>query len=140
MSKLSQLGAANLPLALTERVVGVQAGADVLIYLSDIILNALALSQRVITAAGPQNILATDRIVLVRQTVGAPITLNFPQASLMNGIPIMIVDDKGDSFTNNITFSPFASEKFIGASSYVMKSNHASLLVRPYTAGGGWFF
>jgi len=141
MGKISQQSAANLPLSLGEKLLGLQAGADVLVALSDIVLNVLALPQRVITGAGPQNILVTDRIVLVRQTVGAPITLNFPQASLMNGIPILIVDDKGDSFTNPITFSGYGgSETFIGQTTYTMKSNHASLWVRPYLAGGGWFF
>lgn len=140
MAKISQQPAANLPLALTEFLLGLQGGGDVLIALSDILLCALALPQRVITAAGPQGILITDRIVLVRQDVGAPITLNLPQASLMNGVPILIVDDKGDSFTNNITVVPYGSETVIGASNYVMASNKTSILARPYATGGGWFF
>lgn len=141
MAKISQLPAANAPLLLTEKLLGIQAGGDVLINLSDILLQAIALPQRVITAPGPQNILPLDRIVLVRQTVGAAITLNLPQASLMNGIPIMIVDDKGDSFTNPITLAGFGgTETIIGSPTFQIKSNKASLMVRPYAAGGGWFF
>jgi hypothetical protein len=61
-------------------------------------------AQRTIIAAGPQNILVTDQVVFIDQTVAAPITLNLPVSPAPNQ-EVTVFDSKGDGMANNITIS-----------------------------------
>lgn len=59
---------------------------------------------RIITAAGPANILSTDRDVFVNQAIAAAITLNLPATPAL-WQEVTVYDDKGDANTYNITVS-----------------------------------
>jgi hypothetical protein len=89
-----------------------------------------------ITTGGPANVQANAGVVLVRQAVGAPITLTMPISSAKT-TPVLISDFKGDSGTNNITINLTAPDKFPGGlSSWKIAGDGGSLYLRPVSGIG----
>jgi len=88
------------------------------------------LNYRIITAAGPQNILSTDSVVYINQTVGAPMSLTLPNigAGVVDEQIFEIKDAKGDASTNNITIN--YSGNIDGSSTYVIIANRQSVEVQ----------
>jgi hypothetical protein len=99
--------------------------------------------EKLITAAGDV-VLADDEsadVIAINKLVAAPTIVYLPSAAVRNK-PITIVDKKGDAGTNNITVRPKAAsgQKLMGsAADYVIDSNGASIKLRPYTDGSGYY-
>lgn len=98
--------------------------------------SAPAPAQREITAAGPVTVTDTDRILLINQTVGAPITLNLGPAASRSGFDLVVIDKKGDAQTNNITIDPSGSETVNGNATDTIAVNKGSKRYLPIS--GGW--
>lgn len=98
--------------------------------------SAPAPTQRTITAAGPVTVTDTDRILLINQTVAAPITINAGPAANRAGLDLVIIDVKGDAATNNITFDPSGSETVNGNATDTIAINKGSKRYLPIS--GGW--
>lgn len=85
---------------------------------------------------GPANIQNNAGIVLVNQTISAPITLILPEASIKNGV-VLVSDWKGDSGGNTITVQCSGADKLPGgATSWQIAGNGASLIFRPMPGRG----
>lgn len=105
------------------------------IAVSDFIAGSAGVVQ-VITAAGPVNVNPSANLVIVNQTIGAPITLNLPASASKIG-KVKIVDWKGDAGTNTITVVPNGAETFNGAlTSFPINGNGASAVFDPYSGAG----
>lgn len=89
---------------------------------------APASTSRTVTATGPVTILATDAggCVFINKTASEPTTVN-----LLAGVPVTILDGKGDAATNNITVAPPAGGKIVGQNSIVVNGNYDSLTFVP---------
>jgi len=79
---------------------------------------------RIITAPSPATANLDDYLIVIKQTVGAPITVNLP-ASPPTGLTYKIKDGKGDAGTNNITIAP-QTGTIDGAATFVMNTNYQS--------------
>jgi hypothetical protein len=91
---------------------------------------------RVITAAGDVNVGASDGLIILNKTVGAPTNVNLPLAGGKVG-KVKIVDFKGDAATNNITVVTASPETFNGAAtSWVISANGGSVVCDPIPAVG----
>ena len=90
-----------------------------------------------ITNPGPANINGTADVVLVNQTVSAPITLVLPLASAKIG-DVLVSDWKGDSGAGNtITINTTAPDVFPGGGvSWQIAGNGASVLFKPIAGRG----
>lgn len=103
--------------------------------LSSLLASALQVTQT-ITAAGPATVLSNAGTVLVNQTVGAPITLTMPPASVKT-CDVLISDYKGDSGTNNITINLSGTDKFPGGlTSWKIAGDTGSVFLRPISGVG----
>ena len=94
------------------------------------------------TAAGAITI-ADDEdadVIVINKTVGAATSVALPTA-VARTRAITIVDKKGDAATNNITISPKAAsgQLIMGGATYVIDSNGASITLRPYADGSGYY-
>lgn len=96
------------------------------------------LTQRTVTSAGAVTVTSTDSdIIVVKKTVGAATTVNLPAAASRE-TPVRIVDGKYDAATNNITIDANGTETIMGALTYVIDSNGASITLTPLADGSGW--
>lgn len=80
----------------------------------------------ILTAAGPYSVTDSDRFIVVKQSVPAPITIDLPDPTLNSGRAIIAKDGLGDAFTNNITLST-AVGTIDGAASQLITSNYGSV-------------
>lgn len=82
--------------------------------------------------AGASGSVANDaRTFRVNKTVGSATTLFLPAGLNVTVKDIVIVDWKNDASTNNITLTPFGSEKINGQSSWTLWADGASVRLRP---------
>lgn len=111
--------------------------ANPVLWSSLLLASALPPSQvQEIITPGPVNILIGTGIVLVNQTVSAPITLVMPLASAKVG-PVLISDWKGDAGANNITYSMSGSDKLPGAATFgIIGGDAGSVFLRPVPGKG----
>lgn len=76
--------------------------------------------------------------VYVDLTVASPSTINIPAANTTNrGRKILIIDNKGDALTNNITIVP-ASGTISGAANYVITTNSGSVTLSSNPDTNSW--
>lgn len=92
---------------------------------------------KVLTAAGPYAALPTDDVLIVKQTVGAPFTVNVDWSQRIK--PLKIVDGKGDAAANNITITPAAGQTQLAIVnySYTIDGNGASIVLTPLPDNSG---
>lgn len=88
-----------------------------------------------VTSGPTAPINADADIVIVNQTVGAPITLTLPAAASKT-TPVLIIDWKGDAGTNAITIAPNGSELIQGKSQWTIGNDTGSVFLRPIPATG----
>jgi hypothetical protein len=102
-------------------------------------LVAATRAQRIVTASGPVTALATDDIIIIRKTVGAPTTVNVDWSIMTR--PLTIVDGKADAQTNNITVVPSAGQTQFATVNYpyVIDSNGGAITFTPLADGSGAF-
>lgn len=106
------------------------------ISISSLIAGASQIVQ-IITAGNPVAILPNAGIVLVNQTVSAPITLTLPLASVKT-VPVLISDWKGVSGANRITINTTGADRFPGGLlSWAIEGDTGSVFLRP-VAGLGY--
>lgn len=102
------------------------------------VIDSATLVQRVHTVAGAVTVSADDvDIIVVKKSVGAATTVNLPSAAVRTK-PVRIVDGKYDAAANNITIDADGSETIMGALTYIIDSNGASILLTPLADGTGW--
>lgn len=101
--------------------------------------------------ASPYTVLLPDVYLLVNKTVGAAQSILLPDVALwvkQNTIQtfstgwdrsLVVCDFKGDADTNNITLTPFDSQKINTLSSWLIVSPNASVCLRPLSDLTGWF-
>lgn len=96
------------------------------------ITTAAATNIQMVTGPGPVNINGTANIVLVNQSVSAPITLVMPLASAKIG-DVLVSDWKGDAGQGNtITLALSGADKFPGGlTTWQIAGNTASVFLRP---------
>lgn len=82
----------------------------------------------------------TADVIVINKTVGSATSVALPSAGSRTKA-ITIVDKKGDAATNNITITPKAAsgQLIMGGSSYIIDSNGASITLRPYADGSGYY-
>lgn len=92
---------------------------------------------KTLTAAGPYAALPTDEVLIVKQTAGAPFTVNVDWS--VRSKPLRVVDGKGDAATNNITITPAAGQTQLASTnySYVIDGNGGSITLTPLADGSG---
>jgi hypothetical protein len=92
---------------------------------------------KILTAAGPYTALVTDEVLIVKQTVGAPFTVNVNWAARTK--PLRIVDGRGDSSTNNISIVPSAGQTQLAIVNYVyvINGNGGSITLTPLPDNSG---
>lgn len=102
-----------------------------------------SLTEREVTAAGDVVVSNDDAdVILINKTVGAATTVILPDPATATR-KVRIVDRKYDAATNNITIvsddegSPSAAT-VMGAASYVIRRNGASIELKPLADGTGW--
>jgi hypothetical protein len=79
-------------------------------------------------------------VITINKGAGEPTNVFLPSAALRDK-PITIVDKRGDANANNITVMPKAAsgQTLMGGAAYVIDSNGASIKLRPYTDGSGYY-
>jgi hypothetical protein len=88
-----------------------------------------------ITAPGPANVLTNADVVLVNQTVSAPIALTMPLSSDKSG-GVLISDWKGDAGANNIRVTLSGADVFPGGLTvWTIAADTASIFLRPVPGG-----
>lgn len=89
---------------------------------------APAPTTRVVTATGPVTILASDAggSVFINKTASEATTV-----TLLAGVPVTILDGKGDAATNNITVVPPSGGTIIGQPSRVIAGNYGAARFEP---------
>lgn len=102
----------------------------------DAAVQAAAGELRVVTAAGTVTVSNTEGGVAINKTVGAATTVQLPAAGLRNGLPVVVVDMKGDALTNNITVLPAGAETINGNANAVLNSNKQAAAFRPIPGVG----
>jgi hypothetical protein len=92
---------------------------------------------KVITAAGPYAALPNDEVLIIKQTVGAPFTVNVDWS--VRTKPLRVVDGKGDANTNNITITPAAGQTQLAQVnySYIIDGAGGSITLTPLTDNSG---
>lgn len=92
---------------------------------------------KTLTAAGPYTALPTDDVLIIKQTVGAPFTVNVDWST--RGKPLRVVDGKGDAATNNITITPHTGQTQLALVnfSYVIDGNGGSITLTPLPDSSG---
>lgn len=92
---------------------------------------------KTLTAAGPYTALPTDEVLIIKQTAGAPFTVNVDWSARSK--PLRIVDGKGDAATNNITITPANGQTQLASVnfSYVIDGNGGSITLTPLPDGTG---
>lgn len=94
-------------------------------------------TQRVITAAGPVAVGATDSQILINKTTPATTTVNLPAAATRGQLVLTVTDFAGNAAAFNITIVPNGSETINGKATVSIKFNRHSLDLEP-VAGVGW--
>lgn len=101
--------------------------------------------------ATPYTVLLPDVYLLVNKAVGAVQSILLPDVSLwvlQSTIQtystgwdrsLTVCDFKGDAGTNNITITPFGTQKINTLSSWVIGANNACVCLRPLSDLTGWF-
>lgn len=106
-----------------------------------VLVPASAVSQskvvKTLTAAGPYTALPTDEVLIIKQTVGAAMTINVDWSQRTKAL--RVVDGKGDAATNNITITPAAGQTQLASAnySYVIDGNGGSITLTPLPDGSG---
>lgn len=114
------IAGANITISST----GADAGTgDVTINASSTVSSSRSI--RTITAGGPVTATSSDDVILIKQTVGAAITVNL-NTSPAAGQHLTVKDGKGDAASNNITITP-AAGTIDGAASFVMASGYEAI-------------
>lgn len=92
---------------------------------------------RIITTAGPQSALASDDVLIIKQTVGAAFTLNVDWSARTK--PLKVVDGKGDAATNNITIVPATGQSQLAVvnGTYIIDGNGGNVVLTPLPDGTG---
>lgn len=83
--------------------------------------------------ASPYAALPNDDVLIVKQAVGAPFTINVDWSQRTK--PLTVVDGKGDANLNNITITPGVGQTQLGQVnfSYVIDGIGASITLNPRT-------
>lgn len=86
---------------------------------------------------GPYAALPTDDVLIVKQAVGAPFTINVDWSARVK--PLQVVDGKGDAQANNISIVPVAGQTQLARLNYVYKiaGNGGSVILSPLPDGSG---
>jgi hypothetical protein len=94
---------------------------------------------KILTAPGPYTALATDEVLIIKQTVGAAFTVNVNWSGRTK--PLRVVDGKGDSSTNNISIIPTAGQTQLAIVNYVyvVNGNGGSITLTPLPDGSGCY-
>jgi hypothetical protein len=92
---------------------------------------------KTLTAAGPYTALPGDDVLIIKQTVGAPFTVNVDWSTRSKAL--RVVDGKGDANTNNITITPAAGQSQLASInySYIIDGNGGSVTLTPLPDGTG---
>ncbi len=95
--------------------------------------------RRTVTAPGPITVTASDEIIIVKKTVGAPTIVNVDWSAQTK--PLTIVDGKGDAATNNITIVPASGQTQFASVNYqvVIDGNGGQVTLTPLEDGTGAF-
>jgi len=91
----------------------------------------LGLNVKILTLPGPYPSLPTDDVLIVKQAVAAPFTVNVDWSARSK--PLRVVDGKGDAAINNITITPSAGQTQLAVVnfSYVIDGNGGSVILSP---------
>lgn len=86
---------------------------------------------KTLTAAGPYTALPSDDVLIVKQAVGAPFTINVDWS--LRTRALRVVDGKGDAATNNITITPSTGQTQMALVnfSYVIDGNGGTVTLTP---------
>lgn len=92
-----------------------------------------------LTAPGPYAARPFDDVIFVKQTIGAPLTVNVDWS--VRTKPLTIVDAKGDALNNNISITPALGQTQMALLNYtyIIDSNGASITLRPLPDGSGGY-
>lgn len=102
-----------------------------------------------VMVGGTTTVLRSTNVVLVYFT-GGGVVIQLPSSrrspagnavvpGLANNIPITIIDQGGNAFTNNINILPFGAELIDGLASVQIAADFGALTLRPILeAPGGW--
>lgn len=82
----------------------------------------------------------TVRKLIVKKAVGAATNITVGKAADRGGVPLTVIDGKGDADTNNITFTFDGTEQCAGlnASEFTIKTKYGRLTLDPVPDGSGW--
>lgn len=94
---------------------------------------------RVVTASGTITATATDAGIAVNKSVAAATAVQLGPVAARLGMPLRIIDWKGDAETNNITILPNGAETIMGEVSLVLASNKASVMLYPSINLSTWY-
>lgn len=89
---------------------------------------------RYVTAAGNYTVVPWDTIILINQTISAPMSVLLPKVSswldMIGGSTELIIKDyAGVAASNNITLQPYAGDSIVGPS--VIQIVRGSLQITP---------
>lgn len=96
----------------------------------------------VVTGAGPVVVLADDGLIILNKLAPSPTSIQLPDVSLRNGLPLTIVDYAGNA--GDITILPSGVETIMGLASATLVSNGqgvglaASITLVPSVDIDGW--
>lgn len=90
---------------------------------------------QIVTAAGNVTVQPNDGLIILNKTVGAATSIILPAASTKVG-RVKVVDWKGDSDVNNVTFVPNGAEKIQGLASWKLAAPSASIDLSPVSGLG----
>jgi hypothetical protein len=90
---------------------------------------------QIVTAAGDVTVQPNDGLIILNKTVGAATNVILPAAATKVG-RVKVVDWKGDSDVNNVTFVPNGSEKIQGLSGWKLAGQGASVVLDPISGLG----
>lgn len=129
-------GVQNVPNPATTYTIAwdAQTGVFYLLQLGNIATNKVI---KTILAPGPYTADPNDDVIIVKQNIAAPFTVNVNWAARAK--PLQIVDGKGDASVNNITITPSAGQTQLAKVnySYVIDGDGGSVILTPLPDGSG---
>jgi len=122
------LSLSGVPVGSSGQTPGTQTVTGPMNFSAAIALNGAVLQHvSVLAAAGPYTVSATDRYVIVNQTVGAAMTINLPAAPVAGRL-VTVKDAKGDAATNNITVKGGVNiDAVVGATGVVINTAYGCI-------------
>ena len=98
-------------------------------------ISGLSIDGNTITAssASPYQMAATDRVVDVNKTIGAPTKVMLPSNPNL-WVEYIVIDGRGDASINNITLSLAQGGTINGQSNFVMNANNDAITLRAVNA------